>query len=130
MENSEEMQYLLEEIADALNNNIPHDELITFINDECYLTDANLDTLVGILESKGHNEFASLLSDEIHTPTLENELACQRPWHENDRCNRMPSDEILHLREKLPLQMYKLLHPSGMEIIYSKPEMRRFHNDL
>jgi hypothetical protein len=130
MENSKEIQFLLEEIHDALNNNISHDKLINFINEECYLNGGDLDLLVGMLEDKGHQEFAALLSDEIHTPTLENELERQRPWHENTRCTRMPSDEISYLKEKLTLQLYKTLHPDGQEVIYSKPECRRYHNDL
>tara|TARA_R100000458_G_scaffold18674_1_gene16296 strand:+ start:1819 stop:2217 length:399 start_codon:yes stop_codon:yes gene_type:complete len=125
---------VLEELESALENSVPHNELIDWINEFSLLSSAELDTLVGLLEEKGYDSFALLLSEEIDTPTLENDLERQRPWHQNDRCNKAPADEIKYLREKMALQLFKTLRPDdrheGEQTFHANIECRRFHNDL
>jgi len=94
------------------------------------VSDSQLDSLVGLLEDKGHKDLANEISEGIHTPTLESDLARQQPWHLNDRCNSASHQEPLVEWEKKWLQCFDKLYSSGVGYVFPKVPFRKWRNEL
>ena len=129
MENLELLE-VVEEIVDALDNEVPYGIIIQWVN-ESPLSDKEADNLVALLEDKGCLIMASKIADEIHSPTLSDDLQRQRDWWENDVCNGLPKPRKEW--DKKWLKLYTTLYsdnPEGGELIWARTDCRSWHNDI
>jgi len=107
---------------------VPNEVIIQWLN-ESPLSNEEMDELVGMLEKlEEFRIIAGLIADEIESPTLENDIARNQPWYNNDKCNTADHQKPRKEWDKKWLQRFKRLYPESL--IWAKPTTWQWHNDL
>ena len=125
-----ELDVVVVEIRDALDNEVPFDHLMQWINEDLFFNDVQLDTLVGMLEDANLQGFATYLADKIASPTLETDIENSLPWFKNDKRNRGAYDEVFEPRDKKTLVMFKELRPKGSDQLSLPRTKKEWRSDL
>ena len=127
MEHDEEVHDLCDLVEDMLDEGLDK-TLVWEMLQGSLVSDSQLDSLVGLLEDKGHEDLAEEISLGIHHPTLADDIARQQPWHLNDRCNAASHQEPKKRWDKKWVQRFDKLYPKSL--VFLRPTMKEYHDSL